>query len=447
MARASSSIIPILKGSSGLNTNVDPAHLPFDRILPLISCFNTTIEDTGRISRVLGKTKVSSTVPHSFHVPHGCNYALCVVGSNLSKYESGTFKTVNSLVNSSNWLSYSTIHDGKDTITFFSNGIDRGKVVNGTYVAWSKGDYVGPTITKTLYGPFSGQVLCLHKGRMFIAQGQHVFYSLPNNLSIFEPIFGRMSFQSRVRLMVSTNDTLWVSDEEALYTVSGSFIPNQPDIVQTKVTTYPAYEGIPTQISVDQLPFEGLSGIGYLCLTPKGICLLSQSGLFRNFTERKLELRDNQLKPLPVKRYFAYTIHNKSYFSIEFSENIEDTSIPSYTGDETVTRIRTITTNTVLTLSDLDYTYLVNSTNNITITIPSVDVTEISKKFKFIKKNTGYVYINIGSGDIVMSAYQSSTSAIHIKEETTTIGSWTELQVIDTGTWFAESDGNWEFSA
>jgi len=46
----------VFNGTSGLNNVVDPAHIPVGeaKIIPLASCLNVVVEDTGRLSRLEG---------------------------------------------------------------------------------------------------------------------------------------------------------------------------------------------------------------------------------------------------------------------------------------------------------------------------------------------------------------------------------------------------------
>jgi hypothetical protein len=435
--------ITVFTGTNGLNTNVDPAHLPVrGKTQPLIECMNVTVGDTGRPSRILGRTKQTSTTGHSLYEYHGKAYFV----SNSTLYRIDTQSSYAALASLSNNqpVRFIGISDGFNDVIFYSNGVDTGRIINGAAASWTKGTYAGPDTNRTFYGPPAGMYLHYQYGRTFIANGNHVWWSEPFNPYLYDMVRNRFTFESRIRMLIGVNDGLWVSDSERIYFIAGNF---SGDPVQlSERSTYPAVHGVPVKVNISEMNFQNLYGIGHLCFTQNGMCLLAPGGIFINRTHDNLELRDEALKPYIFDRYWAFNIGNHVYFNIETrSSGGTFPTAPSLGGD-TMDICDEITSDTVLALGDLECIYPVYSTSptNITITIPEVSSSEASQRLKFIKRGTGGMIIRTTGGQTMLSPFGSGTTAT---DDSTTTGSWLFLQVInDEIPWSASSMGSFDFS-
>ncbi|MCK4823865.1 hypothetical protein KA005_49385, partial [bacterium] len=163
------------RASTGLNTVRDPVRIDYDwreGVSDLAAAVNVTISPSGRINRRKGKTLKVPLSSHSLF----CDGGECVFVHDSKLYLLETnfsYRLLRSL-SSNNRMVYTQVEDR----IYLTNNQDLSYVENGIACTWAKTtDYVGPVTQKTFAGPFAGNHLAYHGGRVYIAEGDILWYS------------------------------------------------------------------------------------------------------------------------------------------------------------------------------------------------------------------------------------------------------------------------------
>lgn len=284
--------IPIFKGTSGINTKLDPARIRFNPetgISELAACVNCDIDDTGRISRRQGFTATSRTEAWHSLFSAG-SFALGITGNALAVIEPDLSKTNIRNVTQNARMDYVRDTDGAQDVIYYCNSYERGKVINKISFSWDVGTYIGPTTRKTFYSPPTGHLLEIRNLRMFIAENKTLWYSEPGDYSSYRLASNYFGFSSRLRMVQAVSDGLWVSDSEGIYFLKGEIIPSRLEMPrQVKVADYPALEGTAVKVRGSRIG-EGMPGIVIVFTSEAGICIGSEDGQLINVTEKKIDL-------------------------------------------------------------------------------------------------------------------------------------------------------------
>lgn len=283
--------LSIFKGSSGLNTKLDPARLKYDYrtgVSDLAACINCEIDDSGRVSRRDGFTATDRT--ESFHSLFSAgSFALGVTGNALAVIESDMSKTNIRNVTTNAKMSYVRSTDGVQDVIYYLNGYEKGRVINKISYSWDVGTYVGPESRKEFYSPPIGHLLEIRNLRMFIAEDNVLWYSEPGAFNLYRLAANYFGFHSGLKMLQAVSGGLWVSDSESIYFLGGEIIPSRQEMpVQIKMTDYPAFEGTAVKAQGSRIG-EGISGIVVIFTTEKGICIGTEDGKLINITEKKID--------------------------------------------------------------------------------------------------------------------------------------------------------------
>lgn len=209
--------IPIIKQFSGLYTEADPARSQYNAeaggLTTLAACMNVDISDQFRISRRRGITRKITSAAHSLY-PIEKRYCLFVSGSNLNLL----------LPNMTEYLIVATVTEGLrvscfvlDGIAYWSNGAQRGKIVNGENVPWVMGTVASTNVTRTFYDPPEGKFLGYYNGRVYIVDSQDnriVWYSEPYAPDVFSLADSFISFESNVTMLRPVSGGIYIGESE-----------------------------------------------------------------------------------------------------------------------------------------------------------------------------------------------------------------------------------------
>lgn len=285
-------LISIFSGSSGLNTKVDPGRIVFNPetgISALAACVDCEIDDSGRIERRRGFTATART--ESWHSLYSCgSYAVGVTGDALCIIEPDMSYLPIRNVHGGARMSMIRDTDGAQGVIYYCNGYENGRIMSKVSHSWPVGSYVGPETIKTFYPAPMGHLLEIRNSRMFIAEGNFLWYSEPCSYSLFRLASDFFGFQSRLRMVQAVAGGIWLSDSEAIYFLGGNIAPTGLEMpTQTKQADCPAIEGTATKVPASRIGLDGLAGIVVVFATTEGVCVGTADGQLINLTERKID--------------------------------------------------------------------------------------------------------------------------------------------------------------
>ena len=273
--------------STGLNTVTDPTRINYDAetgISDLGVAINVTIDQTGWIGRREGFTPVLSGCVHSLY----SDGKLCVyVADNtlfnlLDDYSSEVVKA--DLV-SNNKMAYAEVNGE----FYYTNGIDFGIVrATGVYADWEALNYVGQETNRVFDGPRAGNHLAFYTGRVFVAEGDVLWWSEPYAFSWYDRTRNFIQYPSRIKMVKPVENGLFVSDEQDTYFVSGR---EPKDFRQNVVAPYPAVEWSDAIDYVEtwEIGLDNLEpGLCAVWASLEGACMGSSNGIFLNLNKKKV---------------------------------------------------------------------------------------------------------------------------------------------------------------
>jgi len=288
--------IPIMRGSSGLNTQSDQARSHYSSnpsgyvgekgIVDFSACMNIDISDKYRVSRRRAITRQATLDSHSIH-PVENKYCLFVSGSNLNLL----------LPNFTDYVTVSTVTSGLalscfvlDGVAYWSNGIEKGKIVDGANVSWAKGDVVSDNKTRVFYSPPLGQHLDFYNGRAYIADGPVVWYSEDYGPDVFSLGDSFLSFESDVTMVRHVAGGVYISDSLVTWFLSGAK-PSEFDwriVDNNPALKYSDKNAIGAMVEGSWQP-GGKAEVAFW-LTNEGIIYGDATGNITNTSEMKIDL-------------------------------------------------------------------------------------------------------------------------------------------------------------
>jgi hypothetical protein len=297
----------VFKGSTGLNTKVDPVRLPYDPrtgVQDLAVAYNVVHDDTGRVSRRKGFTATTRTEDiHSLFCDGG--FCLFVTGNALCRLNADyTYASLRNVTTGARMRCVQVA--GK---IYYANGHETGVVKEaGTSWSWVKGDYVGPATTRQYSNPPIGTILAYYNGRIYVVQGKTVWYSEPFAYGAFDLARNHFDFDENVTMFRPVAEGFWVGTEKnTLFLVGGT-----PQEFRRVVTAgYGVIEGTDDRIDLGKLGSGEMAGIGAIWTSNEGICVGAPGGHFSNLTEDKIDLW-----PDITARFGAGLCMNDNYISL-----------------------------------------------------------------------------------------------------------------------------------
>ena len=285
----------VFKGTTGLNTAVDPTRLSFSAengIQDLAACKNIDIDDTGRISRRKGFEK---KVSGSFHSGFSCNtYGLCVSGDALTVLNVDYSTDAIRVVTHNARMRYVKV--GKEI--YYCNGFETGYVRNKVSYSWTAALELAEVTTRVLSSPPVGHNLCFFNGRIYIAVDENIYFSEPNSRNHFDLARSVLRESSRIRLLTAVEDGIYIGSETEI-----TFYDREWN--RKVVADYPAIEGTEVVVMAGQIGEIEDSGKVVLMATEEGLAAGFAGGKFVNFSEDKVRY--------PSAKYGAGIFKNRKY--------------------------------------------------------------------------------------------------------------------------------------
>lgn len=176
----------------------------------------------------------------------------------------------------------------------------------------------------------AGTHLCQHGGRLFVAKDNVLYFSQPFQYGLTNLFTDFIMMPSRILMVISVEDSLYISDESNIYLLTGTDI-NQSQM-QMKAH-YPAIEG--TAVKLDQRVFgaDGQNGLVAMWMSEAGLCAGLQGGSFRNLTETKYVPRVGDL----ANAMFRQQDGKNQYIGVSRTRDGEQNRI--YTSDVAVAEV------------------------------------------------------------------------------------------------------------
>ena len=277
--------IPYMSGSTGLNTVDDPTRISYSSksgVSDLAVAVNVTLSPSGRINRRTGKTLKVLLDSHSLFCDGGECVFVC--SSKLYLFETDFSHRELCILTSDDFMAYTQVGDR----IYFTNNKDKGYVENGISCVWEKAhDYVGPTTQKIFTGPFAGNHLAYHGGRIYISTDNVLWYSQYAALDWYDMARNFVPFNTHIRMIKPVPGGLYVSTSKAIYFLEG-LVPG--DFIQKKLTSYPALEWSDAIDYLDgaDIPDLEISGLCALWTTREGVMLGTQEGQVINLNKKKV---------------------------------------------------------------------------------------------------------------------------------------------------------------
>lgn len=277
-----------------MNTRIDPRRVPTDeatRISSLVMGVNIDIDDTMRISRRnCGSTAsaITSECHSLFSYDDTCLYITADKLYRLNADYATVDKATQDGVRSGLTVGKRMYYVGVGRQIYYSNGIENGvyELDSGTSHVWTAEDYVGPDTMKVMSSPPAMKHLELYNGRIYGCEDNTIWYTQPFAFSWVDKARNYIPFPSKVIMIRSVIDGLYVSTKTQTFFLSG---PDAPEFQVIKCADYPAVED--TDVSVegvwvnDSLYVKAVFWMGYT-----GICVGLPGGQFSNRTQKKIVL-------------------------------------------------------------------------------------------------------------------------------------------------------------
>ena len=268
--------LKIFAGTTGINNRLDPVRLKFQEgaIVELALGVNIDIDDSGRPSRRMGSLVTAETGDcHSLF----CEGSTCLFVKTTGLYILHIDYSSTGIRNVTQGARMDYEQVGERI--YYLNGFERGYVKDGSSYTWTVGDYVGPDTVKTFSNPPTGHLLTLYNGRMFIAEGDIVWYSEPFAYNAYNLAKNYIQCRGRVRILQHTDAGIVIGTDKEIVTYTG---PNPEEWVRKKVAPNAALEG--TAVEVDAPKVKGV-----IFASREGLCLVEQdNNKFTNLTEERL---------------------------------------------------------------------------------------------------------------------------------------------------------------
>lgn len=276
-----------LKQSSGLANKIDPARIQYNPkvgVTYLAEAYNVTFDITGAVTRRKGFTTTAiTTACHSFF--DAGEYCLFVTGANLCvlglDYSSIAIK-INMAVGK--YVSYCQV----GSTVLYMNGVQSGMVKAGVSYAYEKPvDTRYPDATRDYSNPPIGSIIRVFSGRVYIADGNTLWYSEPFAPNLFRRAANYIPFPSRIVMVAPVLGGIFVSTDRKIYFLGGK---DAKQFTQITVAHYPAIEG--TDVEVDGIALNAgkISPLPVqMFTTVNGICVGTTDGKLENLTFDTLE--------------------------------------------------------------------------------------------------------------------------------------------------------------
>lgn len=276
------------KKSTGLDAKIDPVRHGYkeeDGVTSLEIGYNIQHDRTGRISMRKGYEATDVTADcHSLFCDGGdCCFvtgdALCLLNSDFS------YKELRN-VTPGNKMAYCQVGDR----VYYTNGVEKGFVLGGLSYGWEKPSvvYGQQDSTRVKTGPPIGSLIAYYNDRAYVAQGNYLWGSDRGATTVFDPIAGRLGFESNITFVMPVKEGIYVGTERSVAFLRGN---SYHDFRYERKRTYGAITGTAIYAEAELIPVvEGVQDVGILCTSSGGVLYGTSQGDIINLTRYKLKM-------------------------------------------------------------------------------------------------------------------------------------------------------------
>lgn len=277
-----------VKRSGGLANKFDPVRIEYsekDGIAYFAEAYNIDFDITGAFSRRLGFTAVAGVTGNCHSFFNAEQYCIFVHNTALKLLaEDNTVTGIRSGLTSGKIMSY-CLNGGA---VYYMNGAESGVVINGVSYAYIKPDNTRyPDSTREYSDPPIGSHIRYFAGRMYIADGNVLWYSEPYGPNLFRRAANYIPFAGKIVMVAPVLSGIFVSTVSRIYFLSGK---TPKEFTHSVVSQYPAIEG--TDVEVDGIAINAgkISALPMqMFTTTQGICVGTAEGQLVNLTYNVLE--------------------------------------------------------------------------------------------------------------------------------------------------------------
>lgn len=290
--------IPITRGTTGLRTENDPVRSAYNKktggLSDLAACMDIDVSDARRPSRRKGKKRLITGNWHSLF-PVNDQYCLMVQDDALSVTSDLVTATGIRNVTVGARVSYCLL----DNTVYYVNGFEIGQVNNQISSPWVKpNELISNNKTRIFQGPPIGQRIAYYKGRMYIAQGDKIWYSEPYGPDLWSMSDSFLPFESVTKMVRPVAGGLYISDEYDTWFLAGA---GPGDFNWDKVDPLPALpwsdsEMLGTMMMTKSGDYMFISGkvVSACWMTAQGLVYGGPTGSIEKITEGKIDLPGNE---------------------------------------------------------------------------------------------------------------------------------------------------------
>lgn len=186
-------------------------------------------------------------------------------------------------------------------------------IANGTTSATYGGnteEFSAPLRTLHLSPPPAGHLIGFYNGRVYIAEGNILWWTEPWMYELVALDRNFIPFQSRLTLLAPVLNGIWVATEDETIFLLGD--PAKPDDVQYQVKAkYGCIEG--TQACITGQELSGgdgtLPNLAWLWTSTDGICMGAVDGLFQNVTDGRVNFPYSEIGHGHIRKHDDATLY------------------------------------------------------------------------------------------------------------------------------------------
>ena len=291
--------INLFTGSTGLQTRVDMARIPYDPetgMHAMATALNVDVDPSGRVSRRKGYTKAQ---PGSFHSLF-CAGGQCLVvqehPGTAALYrvsEDGSLKGVRSGLTKGARMGYHALNG----MICYSNGHENGVYLEGaeTSTPWVMGDipaglksdaeFCDPPVARHISSMGLHMILADSEDRRVL------WCSHQGAFNAFRLDDGHITFEHPITMVKAVQDGLWVGTEGETLFLSG-VVPEEWAIARRLPERVKEYSASQLPVPSHRMGLQDIQGEGFIWVSDRGLCWGGPAGQHVNLSEPFIDPRD-----------------------------------------------------------------------------------------------------------------------------------------------------------